>query len=225
MYTRTALLVGEAGVEKLKASKVLVIGLGGVGGHCAESLVRCGIGTIGLCDFDSVDVTNINRQAFALRSTVGMQKTDAALARLLDINPELRAKVYNYKLSPDNLDSLELENWDYIADCIDDVDTKVALARLCKEKGVNLISSMGTGNKLDSAKFEIAPLGKTEYDPLARKVRRLLGEDGKNLPVLFSKEGAAVEARGAMPSISYMPAIAGLKISEFIIKKLLQPQA
>ena len=221
MYSRTELLIGEENVQKLKNAKVLIVGLGGVGGFVLESLVRCGIGELGLCDFDTVDITNKNRQILALDSTIGKKKTEVAKARALDINPDCKITVFDIKLTEENINELNLIKWDYVAECIDDVKAKMALIKTCKASNTKVISSMGTGNKLDSSQFRIVDINKTENDRLARSVRKASRESGLKFDVLYSNESPIQDNVEIIPTISYMPAIAGLKISEFIIKKLI----
>lgn len=219
MYSRTEALIGSEKLEKLQNSRVLIAGLGGVGGYILESLVRAGVGTIGLCDFDMVDVSNLNRQILATRETVDMHKTEAAALRAKSINPEIKICQYNFQLTPENLDALQLSSWDFIADAIDDVPAKIALMEAAPDK---IISCMGTGNKLNPFGFTIDRIEKTEGDPLARSIRRLLREKGiKNIPVLYSKEAPVSENTRPIPTISYMPAIAGLEIGAYIIKRLI----
>ena len=222
MYSRTELLIGSENIEKLKNAKVLVVGLGGVGGYALEALVRVGVGELGLCDFDIVDVSNKNRQILALDSTIGKAKTEVAKERVKEINPDCKISVFNLKLDEENISELNLVKWDYVAECIDDVNAKIALVKTCKATNTKIISSMGTGNKLNSDAFEIADIKKTEQDRLARSLRkRLKDEGGMSLDVLFSKESPVQDQIDIIPSISYMPAIAGLKIAEFIIKQII----
>lgn len=222
MYSRTELLIGKDKVEKLKNAKVLVVGLGGVGGYTVEALARAGVGELGLCDFDVVDVSNKNRQILALDSTIGQKKTEVAEKRVNDINPECKVTVYDLKLNEDNINDINLVKWDYVAECIDDVSAKIALIRNCKAVNTKIISAMGTGNKLNSDEFTIADIKKTEQDRLARSLRKRL-KDGPeiSLDVLFSRETPVQDQIDVIPTISYMPAIAGLKIGEFIIKKII----
>lgn len=221
MYSRTELLIGAENVEKLKKSKVLVVGLGGVGGYVLESLARCGVGELGLCDFDTIDISNKNRQILALDSTIGKKKVDVAKDRVLDINPACKIEIFDFKLCDDNINNLNLIKWDYVAECIDDVKAKMALIKTCKASNTKVISSMGTGNKLNSANFKISDINKTEQDRLARSIRKASREDGLKFDVIYSDESPIQDSIDIIPSISYMPAIAGLKISEYIIKKLI----
>jgi len=221
MYSRTALLIGDENVEIIKKSKVLIAGLGGVGGYVFEALARAGVGTLGLCDFDVVDITNKNRQILALDSTVGKPKALVAEERLKDINPDCEGMVFNFKIDESTLDELDIASWDYVADCIDDVDAKTLLIRKSGEENVPIISSMGTGNKLNSDDFKISKINQTEYDRLARSMRRKTKDLGINYEVLYSKESPVQDFIDTVPSISYMPAAAGLRIAEHIIKKLI----
>lgn len=219
MHERTVALIGEDNFRKLQDSRVLIVGLGGVGGYVLESLVRCGVGTIGLCDFDIADDSNLNRQILVTKAGIGEKKTQLAKERALSINPEVNLVVYDFRINPENLSELELESWDFIADCIDDTKAKVALMKACEGK---IISCMGTGNKLDPFSFEITQIEKTQGDPLARSIRKNLRQEGVgNVSVLYSKESPVRELNGPIPTISYMPGVAGLEISSYIIKKLL----
>lgn len=217
MFSRIISLVGEENFKKLQDSRVLVVGLGGVGGYIAESLVRSGIGTVGFCDFDVVEKSNLNRQILATVDTLGMKKTDAAEQRAKSLNPDVKVIKYDFRLTDPA--ALELENWDFVADAIDDVPAKIALISAARGK---IISCMGTGNKMNPFEFEIRPIGKTEGDPLARSIRKQLRELGiTDTPVLYSKELPVTVCRECVPTISYMPAVAGLEISSYIIKKIL----
>jgi len=245
LYTRTKALLGSYNMSKLKDARVLVVGLGGVGGYIVEALARAGVGTIGLCDFDTVDPSNLNRQILATTDTIGLLKTDVAKDRVFRINPDCRVKLYSFRLTPSNIKDLDiivdcpegyklcancgkcLKSWDFIADAIDDVPSKLALAEKTHKMGIPFISSMGTGNKMDPFGFTIAPIDKTEGDPLARAVRKRLRElEITDTPVLYSKEPARVEIMqgDSIPSISFMPAVAGLEIASYIIKKIIEKE-
>lgn len=221
MYSRTELLIGSGNLKKLIGSKVLIVGLGGVGGYVLEALARAEVGELGLCDFDTVDESNKNRQILALDSTIGQSKVRAAAERVRDINKDCRLSLFDMKLSEDNIAELELMRWDYIAECIDDVYAKLALIRAAKRTGTRIISSMGTGNKLNSDEFKICGIEKTENDRLARSLRRKIKDEDLSFDVLFSKESPVQDNIDIIPSISYMPASAGLRIAEHIIKKII----
>ncbi|MBR5642516.1 MAG: ThiF family adenylyltransferase [Firmicutes bacterium] len=225
IYQRTQALIGPEALEKLKEAKVLVCGLGGVGGFCLEALVRAGVGTLGLCDMDKVDATNLNRQILALTSTVGRLKTDVAAERAAQINPEAVLEIFPMRISEETIGQLDIASWDYIADCIDDVDAKVLLIRKAKEAGIPILCAMGTGNKLDASAFKVCSIRKTEQDRLAKVMRKRLREEGldEGVTVVYSAEPPVTEIReGIIPSISYMPATAGLRIAGEIIENLIK---
>lgn len=221
MYTRTELLIGKSNLEKLINSKVLIVGLGGVGGYVLEALVRAGVGELGLCDFDIIDVSNKNRQILALDSSIGKSKVTAAAERARDINRDCKLSLFDMKLDKSNISELSPMRWDYIAECIDDVDAKLALIKAAKASGTRILSSMGTGNKLNSDEFRICDIGRTENDRLARRVRRESRGEKLSFDVLFSKESPVQDFIDVIPSISYMPAAAGLRMAEHIIKKII----
>ncbi len=223
IYQRTEALIGPEALEKLKSSKVLVCGLGGVGGYCLEALVRAGVGTLGLCDFDRVDATNLNRQVLALTSTIGRLKAEAAAERASQINPEAVLKVFPLKIDGETLRDLAIPSWDYVADCIDDVEAKVLLIKACKASDVPILCSMGTGNKLDAGLFRVTDIRKTEQDRLAKTMRKRLREEGiDGVQAVWSPEPPAARiSGGVIPSISYMPATAGLRMAGEILRQLI----
>lgn len=226
-FERTKMLLGEKAVEKLKKSRVAVFGIGGVGGHIAEALVRAGIGEIDVIDRDVVSVSNINRQIIALNSTVGLPKTEVFKKRALDINPDVKVNCHNVFFMPDTSDMFDFSKYDYVADAIDTVTGKIEIIMKAQEAGVKVISSMGTGNKLDPTLFEVTDIYKTSVCPLARVMRRELKNRGvKHLKVVYSKEEAIktniTENGKAVPgSISFVPSVAGLIIAGEIIKDLI----
>ncbi len=226
-FERTKMLLGEKAVEKLKKSRVAVFGIGGVGGHIAEALVRAGIGEIDVIDRDVVAVSNINRQIIALNSTVGLPKTEVFKKRALDINPDVKVNCHNVFFMPDTSDMFDFSKYDYVADAIDTVTGKIEIIMKAQEAGVKVISSMGTGNKLDPTLFEVTDIYKTSVCPLARVMRRELKNRGvKHLKVVYSKEEAIktniTENGKAVPgSISFVPSVAGLIIAGEIIKDLI----
>ena len=170
-FSRTALMFGEEAMECLKNSRVAVFGIGGVGGHASEALARSGIGTLDLIDNDEVSVSNINRQLYALDSTVGMAKVDAAKARIADINPDCRVNVYKCFFMPDTADNFDFTQYDYVIDAIDTVTGKLEIIKRAKAAGVPVITSMGAGNKLDPTAFRVVDIHKTKVCPLARVMR------------------------------------------------------
>lgn len=233
-YSRTRLLLGDAGMEKLKNARVAVFGLGGVGGYVVEALARSGIGALELIDHDTISPTNINRQILATRSTVGQGKAEAARNRVLDINPEIRVVAHSTFFGPDTAGEFDFSAYDYVVDAIDTVTGKLALVVAAQAAGVPIISSMGTGNKLDPTKFQIADISKTSVCPLARIMRKECAKRGiKKLKVLYSTEDPITprelpaeelpEGRRALPgSVSFVPSVAGLIIAGEVIKDLIK---
>ena len=220
-FDRTVKLIGDEGLQKLFASKVLVVGVGGVGGYAVEMLARCGVGTIGIMDGDEVDVTNLNRQIIALTSTLGMSKVQAFGKRIADISPNCKVIALNERFSAGNCAILD-GDWDYIVDAIDSFEDKVNLICLAKDKGLNIISAMGAGNRTAVCDFEICDIYKTTYDALAKKLRKSLRERGvKSLDVCYTKE-PAVSIAGGVGSMSYVPPICGIKIAGYVVNKLLE---
>ena len=226
-YSRTAALIGEAAVERLKSARVMVIGLGGVGGYAVEALARAGVGTLTLVDGDRISESNINRQIIADYTTVGEYKADAFCRRIKNINPDCNILCVNEFITADNLGSLGLTDYDFIIDAIDTTSTKLALAELCEANGVNLISSMGTGNKLDPSAFKITDVYKTSVCPLARVMRTELRKRGvKHLTVLYSEEepkstvGEDGKKSRTPASISFVPSVGGLTIAGYVIRKI-----
>lgn len=231
-FSRTAMLLGGEAVERLAASRVAVFGLGGVGGALCEALARAGVGALTLIDGDTVSVTNINRQIIATHSTVGMLKTEAVRARVLDINPDCRVEIHSVFYSADNADIISYADYDYVADAIDTVSSKLLIVERCEGAGVPVISAMGTGNKLDPSRLTVTDISKTDMCPLARVMRRELRARGiQHLKVVFSREQArkpdatfcpvAKDARRLPPgTLSTVPNVAGLMMASEIIKHI-----
>lgn len=221
-FSRTERLIGKESLEKLKKSNVIIFGLGGVGSYIAEALARSGVGKMTVVDKDTVDITNINRQLYALHSTVGKNKADVAKERILDINPlcEITSTVKMYL--PECSDEFEFEKYDYIIDAIDNVTAKTDLAVKSQELGIPMIASMGTGNKLDPTAFKIADIYKTDTCPLCRVMRReLKARNVKKLKVLYSTEAPVKDGERTPASISFVPSTAGLIIAGEVIKDLI----
>ena len=233
-FDRTRLLLGEAAMKKLKNSRVAVFGLGGVGGFVVEALARCGVGKLELVDHDTLSETNINRQIFALHSTVGMAKAEAAKLRVLDINPQAEVNARQEFYGPDTAESFDFGSYDYVVDAIDTVTGKLALIDAAKKAGVPILCCMGTGNKLDATKFQITDISKTSVCPLARIMRKECAKRGyKDVKVLYSTEDALApqlteedlkelpEGRRALPgSVAFVPSVAGLLIAAEVVKDL-----
>ncbi len=220
-FEREELLIGDK-INILKNKSILVLGLGGVGGYVTESLARCGIGNLILVDYDKVDITNINRQIIATYSNIGRFKTECFKERISDINKNCFVTTLNIFYGKDNKDSLFNQNIDYVIDCCDSLESKKILITECFKRNIPIISSMGTGNKFHPELFSITKLKKTEYDPLAKKLRWLL-KDNKELlevDVLYSKE-TPTEYKGRIGSISYVPSVAGLLLTSYVINKFI----
>lgn len=214
-------LIGNENLNKINAQTVLVLGLGGVGGYAVESLVRSGIKTIILVDYDKVDITNLNRQIIATNETIGQDKTLAWQKRIKLINNELKVKIINEKITKENINLLFEDNPNYIVDACDTLETKETLILECIKRNIKLISSMGTGNKMDPSKLEIIDIRKTSYDPLAKKIRKFVVDNkiNKKIPVVCSTEPPK---KISLPvgSNSFVPAVAGLLCTSYIINDI-----
>ncbi len=230
-FSRTEMLVGVDSIKKLSTSRVAVFGIGGVGGYVAEALARAGVGAIDLIDNDVVSESNINRQIIALSSTVGKLKTEVMRQRILDINSEAEIRCINKFVLSDNIDEFDFSAYDYVVDAIDTVSGKLAIIEKAYREGIPVISSMGTGNKLDPTRFEITDINKTSVCPLARVMRYELKKRGvKKLKVLYSKEEPIKptniqdndKTRAVPGSISFVPSVAGLIIGGEVIKDLIR---
>lgn len=228
-FSRTRLLLGDDGVEKLKNSAVAVFGVGGVGGFAAEALARTGVGTLMLVDSDTVSITNINRQLIALDSTVGKKKVDVIKDRLLDINPDINVIIRDEFFLPENSDTFDFTRFDYIVDAIDTVSGKIELVMKANREGTPIICSMGAGNKLDPTRFEVSDIYKTSVCPLARVMRTELRKRGiKKLKVVYSKEQAQKpleseeksSKRQTPGSLAFVPSVAGLIIASEVVKDI-----
>lgn len=244
-FSRTELLLGKEGMERLKNARVAVFGVGGVGGYVCEALVRSGVGAFDLIDDDKVCLTNINRQIIATRSTVGKYKVDVMKERMLDINPDVKVQTYKCFFLPENADDFPFAEYDYVVDAVDTVTAKIELVMKCQSMGVPIISSMGAGNKLDASAFQVADIYKTKMCPLAKVMRRELKKRGvKKLKVVYSEEkptrpiedmaiscrtncicppGAAhkcTERRDIPGSVAFVPSVAGLIVAGEVVKDL-----
>ena len=230
-FSRTELLLGKSAMIKLAKSRVAVFGVGGVGGYAVEALVRSGIGEIDLVDNDVVSLTNLNRQIYALHSSIGKYKVEVAKERILDINPDVKVNIYNTFYSPDTSDKFDFSKYDYVIDAIDTVSGKIELVVQCNNFGVPLISSMGAGNKLNPADFEVSDIYKTSVCPLARVMRyELKKRNIKHLKVVYSKEppikplqSSELPPKGKQipGSAAFVPSVAGLIIAGEVIKDLI----
>ena len=227
--SRTELLIGKQGIKKLENSTIIIYGIGGVGSYVAEALARAGVGNLTIVDFDDVDITNINRQLPALHSTVGKYKVEVMKDRILDINPNINIKAIKEVYNKDTSESILCENYDYVVDAIDMVTSKIHLIETCKNKGLDIISSMGMGNKLDPTKIEVTDIHKTTICPLARVMRKELKDRKiKKLKVVYSTEQPKelkkkiLNGKKITPgSVSFVPSVGGLIIASVVINDLL----
>ncbi len=220
-FSRTERLIGAEALIKLEKSNIIIFGLGGVGSYVAEALARSGIGKMTVVDKDTVDITNINRQLYALHSTVGKDKTAVAMERIQDINPYCNVTPITKMYLPENSDEFNLSQYDYIIDAIDNVTAKIDLAVKAQEFNIPIIASMGTGNKLDPTAFKIADIYKTDTCPLCRVMRRELKARNVNkLKVLYSTEIPKNDGERTPASVSFVPSVAGLIIAGEVIKDI-----
>lgn len=233
-FSRTELLIGEEGLQRLRHATVMILGVGGVGSHCIEALARSGVGKLILVDNDTVSLTNINRQAIAYHSTVGRYKTRVMKERIADICPQTEVITYEMFVLTENMEQIFEQRPDYIIDAIDTVTAKIALVEKALELDIPIISSMGTGNKLHGELFEITDISKTSVCPLCKVMRKELRARGiYHLKVVYSREkpidvsqGTTDEEKGSrrsLPgSVSFVPPIAGLLLAGEVIRELME---
>jgi tRNA A37 threonylcarbamoyladenosine dehydratase len=227
-YKRMEMLIGKDNIESINSKRIIVFGLGGVGGSLCEALVRAGIKNITIVDDDIIDITNLNRQLIATLSTIGQRKVDAMEARLLDIDDTVKINKICKRLEKDNISDFDLSSYDYIADAIDSVESKVYLAKYCYENSLKIISSMGVGNRFDPSKLRVDDIFKTSMDPLARVMRNKLKKLGvKKLDVVYSLEKAAspltkLEKQSTPGSMPYVPPVSGLIMASHIINSFIE---
>ncbi len=230
-FDRTRMLLGARAMERLRASRVAVFGIGGVGGYACEALIRSGVGAFDLIDSDRVSVTNLNRQVIATRDSIGRYKVDVMKDRMLSINEDASIRTFRSFFLPECADEFPFEEYSYVVDAVDTVTAKIALAVKAKESGVPIISSMGAGNKLDGGRLQVADLYQTKVCPLARVMRRELKKRGvtqlkavySDEPPLCPKTGAGNEGEGrsAPPgSVAFVPSVAGLLIAGEVVRDL-----
>ena len=232
-FQRFEMLMGKDAVSVLKNKKVIVFGVGGVGGYVCEALCRSGVGTIDVVDNDTVSTTNINRQIIATTKTVGMNKTTVMAERMKEINPDISVKEFNMFYLPETADEIDLSEYDFVVDAIDTVSGKIELAVRCQRLGVPLVSSMGTGNKLDPTKIVVTDIYKTKVCPLARVMRNLCKKNGiKKLAVVYSEEEPKTPlfqpeendnpGKSIPASSAFVPPCAGLTIASYVVNNLLK---
>lgn len=228
-FLRTEALLGSDKMNKLRSCRVIVFGVGGVGGYATEALARSGVGEITLVDPDTVSVTNINRQIIALDDTVGRKKVEVMRERILKINPDAKVKTFDVFYSPDNADEIDLSRYDYIVDAIDSVPSKIEMITRAKGLKIPIISSMGFGNKLDPLKVELEDISKTSVCPLARVMRKKLKDHGiYHLKTVYSRELPTVpdnpiedSGKRLVASVAFVPSVAGLVIASEVIRDLI----
>ncbi len=232
-FSRTELLFGSEAIKKLLNAHVAVFGIGGVGGHVVEALVRSGIQHLDIIDMDTVSLTNINRQLIATHSTIGKYKVDVMKDRILDINPQAEVNVFKCFFLPETKDLFDFSKYDYVIDAIDTVKGKLQLIEQAKIAGTKIICSMGAGNKIDPTRFEIADISETSVCPLARVMRQECKKRGlKDVKVVYSKEEpitpiatseSELKGNGIAPgSCAFVPSVAGLIIAGEVIKDLIK---
>ncbi|MBR5404698.1 MAG: tRNA threonylcarbamoyladenosine dehydratase [Oscillospiraceae bacterium] len=229
-FSRTAMLLGEKAVERLRRSRVAVFGIGGVGGYAVEALARSGVGTLDLIDADTVAPSNLNRQIIALHSTLGQRKVDAAAQRIHDICPQTAVHAHELFFMPETADQLDFSQFDYVIDAIDTVKGKLEIIQRAEAAGVPVISAMGAGNKLDPTKLQVADIYSTKVCPLARVMRYELRKRGvKRLKVVYSEELPVIprspEVNGGKPvpgSVMFVPAAAGLILAGEVVRGLVK---
>ena len=243
-FARFSMMVGEDGIEKLRNSRVIVFGVGGVGSYTVEALARSGVGQITMVDFDEISESNINRQLHSLRSTIGKSKIDVMKDRILDINPDCKVELVK-KLVYDDVDEVLGNNkYDFVVDAIDVIGSKINLIEYCAKNNINIISSMGFGNKMHPEMIEIAKIKNTSVCPMARTIRSILKKKGiTNVPVAFSKEipvqpnkselfkeemptefreNNKIPRKTTPGSNSFVPGTAGLVLASYVVRKLLE---
>lgn len=242
ILTRTEILIGKENIEKLKNSSVIIFGVGGVGSFCVEAIARCGVSNIHIVDDDTISITNINRQIIATHSTIGKNKTEVVKQRILDINPNANVTISKIFYTKDTVNTIDLSKYDYVIDAIDTISSKILLVEEATKLNVPIISSMGTGNKLDPTKFVVSDIYKTSMCPLAKVMRYELKKRGiKKLKVVYSTEkpikpapiNIDENAKSTSPfrdtnkrretpgSISFVPSVAGLIIASQVINDIL----
>lgn len=215
-------ILNNESIDKLNNTTVLIIGLGGVGGHALESIVRMGIGNVIIVDNDIIDITNLNRQLIALRSNIGEKKVEAAKKRILDINPNCNVITIDKFIDKNNILELFNYNIDYVIDACDTVSTKILLIEECLNRNIKIISSMGTGNKFHPEKLQIIELKKTSYDPLAKVLRNKFKNEKRKIMVVSSKE-LGVKLKDRTPgSTSLVPSAAGIMCASYVINDILE---
>jgi len=223
MFEREIKLIGQNNFDKIQSVSVCVIGIGGVGGHAVETLVRSGIKNIIIIDYDVVDITNKNRQIIATDDNIGKKKTEVMKERIFKINKDVNVITIDKKIDINNISDIFNHNIDYFIDACDTISVKKEIIKQCSNKNITFISCMGTGNKLDPSKLEITDIRKTSYDPIAKILRKYVKDEkiDKKVPVVYSTE-IPKKIEGSISSISYVPSTAGILCASYIINKIIE---
>lgn len=221
MQSRTSRVIGEENVKKLSNSNIAVLGVGGVGGYVVEMFARLGVKNLTIVDFDTISVSNLNRQIIALKSNINCLKVEEFKNRILNINPDCSVAAVAKKITKENVGEILNKKFDFVIDAIDDIPAKIEVAKYCQENNIKLISSMGTGNRYKMPKFEVSDITKTSYDKLAKKLRKLLKEQGvENLTVVYTKEEA--EKTEGLGSVVYYPLMCAGTIVSYVTNCLIE---
>lgn len=223
--SRTEILIGKEGVEKISKKSIAIIGVGGVGGYVAHILIRAGVENLTIIDYDIVSSSNCNRQVVASSSTIGLKKVEVLKNQLIEINPQAKINIYDEKICENNIKSLINRNIDFVIDCIDDVKNKVALIVYCKKNNINIISAMGAGNRVGIPKFYLTDISKTHDDGLAKVLRKKLREEKIEKLDVVTCDEKPIKTSGTIGSISYYPAMCGVTIASVVINKILKEDA
>lgn len=222
MFDRVVQFIGQDKLDEISKITIAVVGLGGVGGYAVEGLIRSGVQHIIIVDYDYIDISNLNRQIITDRTNIGKLKVDVMEQRILNINPDCEVIKINKKLDGNNIGELFQYSFDYLIDACDTILVKEELIRLCVEKNISIISSMGTGNKMNPSELEVTDIWKTSYDPIAKRIRKYLKEQRiyQKIPVVYSKEKND-KFVGSIPSLIFVPASAGLLCANYVIKSII----
>ena len=220
MFSRTERVIGKEKLEKIVSSHIAVLGVGGVGGYVVEMLTRLGVGKLTIIDFDKIDISNLNRQIIATNNNLNQYKTSEFVKRIKSINPNCEVIEKTQKITTENISELLNEKYDYVIDAIDDINAKVGIAKYCQEKNIKLVASMGTGNRYKLPQFEVADISKTSYDKLAKKLRKMLKDNGvEKLNVVYTKEPN--EQTESLGSVVYYPLMCAGTIVSFVTKEII----
>ena len=222
MYERIIKLIGEENLNKIKNKTVCIIGLGGVGGFATESIVRSGVGNVIIVDYDRIDISNLNRQIITNQNNIGKSKAQEMKKRIKSINPNCNITIIEEKIDSNNINLIFQNKIDYLIDACDTITTKEALIIECTKRKIKIISSMGTGNKLNPTLLEICDIRKTSYDPIAKKIRKIVTDNKikDKIPVVYSKEQNP-KFQGNIPSMIFVPATAGLLLANYVIRDII----